>query len=247
MGYLEVYSPTRDEVITSALRKLGVVRQGGVPTAEQLNEGQQALNMILKELSALFKHQWLMSTYNVVITNSVSTYDLSNVTPLIDRLISGFYTNSVGIKSSVEVVDINKFYSLPPLSSSLITTIYLDTTFNSATQSWVFTLNVYPTPTGLSTEVLKILYRGQMKVPNAALDKLQLPYNMYRYVIMRLAADIAHEYGININEIGILEKKAMGALDILLLDYKATSVDMRDHRFDVRYRQTGAIDANTEN
>ena len=52
------------DMILLALRKLGIIRQGGSLLSEQFTEGLQALNIILSELNGLFNHQWLIHTYD---------------------------------------------------------------------------------------------------------------------------------------------------------------------------------------
>lgn len=232
MGYISDFSPTRNDVILSALRKLGVVRQGGQATNDQINEGQQALNLILKELSGIYKHQWLIIANNVTLTNNISVYDLSTLNLPIDRLLGGFFVNSSNKKSSLEIIDVDRFYAQSDFSATPATMLCLQNVFDLITQSWKFYLNVYPTPINITTEKIIIIYRTQLQTPTSALDKLQIPYSIYRYIVFQLAADLAHEYGININEINLLEQKALSTLQILLKDTKITSIDIKDYRFD---------------
>jgi len=55
---------TRNEIITSALRKCGAVAQGESPSAEQISEGAEALNVIVKDLDSfrLWKREWQNKT-----------------------------------------------------------------------------------------------------------------------------------------------------------------------------------------
>lgn len=44
------FNRTRNEIITGALRKIGVIEQGATPSADQITEGAEVLNAIVKDL-----------------------------------------------------------------------------------------------------------------------------------------------------------------------------------------------------
>jgi len=55
------FNLTRNEIITAALRKLGVLATGQTPTAEQIANGAQALNVHVKSLRAIGVFLWDIS------------------------------------------------------------------------------------------------------------------------------------------------------------------------------------------
>ena len=56
------FNITRDQIITSALRKLGVVAQGESATSDQISEGALALNLMAKAREADGMPLWALRT-----------------------------------------------------------------------------------------------------------------------------------------------------------------------------------------
>ena len=67
---------TRDDFINAALRKLGVVGEGQVANAQQLSDGAEALNLVLKDLQALGMHLWKREEYSVPLVSGQKEYTM---------------------------------------------------------------------------------------------------------------------------------------------------------------------------
>ena len=68
------FSVTRDQLISGALRLCGVIAEGETATTEQINNGAEALNMLVKRLYADGMPLWAMKQYSVPLTSGTSAY-----------------------------------------------------------------------------------------------------------------------------------------------------------------------------
>lgn len=65
---------TRDQIINSALRKLGVVGEGTSANATQLSEGQEALNSTLLELMTFGMPLWKRTELSITLVDDQRSY-----------------------------------------------------------------------------------------------------------------------------------------------------------------------------
>ena len=68
------FSVTRDQIITAALRKIGVVAQGETATADQITEASVALNMMVKAWEADGMPLWALRTTPITVTANKTSY-----------------------------------------------------------------------------------------------------------------------------------------------------------------------------
>ena len=66
----------RDDIITAALRKLGVIAAGQTPSAENLSDGAMALNMLISQFRTFGMPLWARKTYSFSPVNNQSTYEI---------------------------------------------------------------------------------------------------------------------------------------------------------------------------
>ena len=71
---VSTFNITRDQLITGALRMLGVVAQGETPTNVQILEAAEALNMLVKAYEADGMPLWGIETYGITLVAGQSTY-----------------------------------------------------------------------------------------------------------------------------------------------------------------------------
>ena len=62
------FSVTRDDIIKAALRKLGVVAQGELPTTDQITEASFSLNTMVKAWEADGMPLWALRILPVTLT-----------------------------------------------------------------------------------------------------------------------------------------------------------------------------------
>ena len=70
------FTLNRDEIIKASLRKLGVLAEGETPTSEQINDGSQALNVIVKAWQAQGIHLWKTKELTLFLTESQGSYTI---------------------------------------------------------------------------------------------------------------------------------------------------------------------------
>jgi hypothetical protein len=63
-----VFNVTRDQLIAGALRLIGAVGQGETPTANQVTEAAEALNIMVKAWEADGMPLWGLAEYNMTLT-----------------------------------------------------------------------------------------------------------------------------------------------------------------------------------
>lgn len=65
---------TRDDIIKSALRKLGVIAEDQLPSTTQTLTAAEALNIVVAEFRTLGMQVWARSEYLLTLTTGQNTY-----------------------------------------------------------------------------------------------------------------------------------------------------------------------------
>lgn len=150
------YSIDRDTIITSALRKLGVIELGETPDVNTVTNSAQALNLMIKQWATDGIKLWTVVEYSLPLVTSQTSYTVgpavtnnlvadkpmkliqawirnTSVTPNIDtplQIISQQEYNILGSKGSTGIA--NSIYLNPGVVSSTVYT-YLTPDTNTAT------------------------------------------------------------------------------------------------------------------
>lgn len=77
---------TRNSIIKTALRKIGAVPQGNEPTAEQMNEAAEALNILVLSLQTRKIYLWTVEDEFLSLVSGTYSYSLSNEILDVDNL-----------------------------------------------------------------------------------------------------------------------------------------------------------------
>ncbi len=72
------YSINRDEIIAHSYRILGALRAGGTPSADDITDGNQALNIMLKAWQAYGLQLWVIKQATVIPSKGQLTYSLGS-------------------------------------------------------------------------------------------------------------------------------------------------------------------------
>jgi len=70
------FSISRDQLITTALRKIGVVAQGEVATTDQISEAAMALNLLVKAWEADGMPLWALRTTPIPLVAGQTSYNI---------------------------------------------------------------------------------------------------------------------------------------------------------------------------
>jgi hypothetical protein len=208
------YSITRDQVISLALRKLGVLEIGQTPDADTLSNANMSLNLMIKQFSTEGLKLWKVSELVVPLTANKTMYTLggssSDVmydsldlnTPITDKplkVIQGFYRN----------VQITPYIDTPVMVVSKQEYNMLGSKFSTGTANTIFfdpkklngLLYVYLTPDTNSQSNLQLHLVAQMPLNDitASTDVPDFPNEWMNCLMWNLADQLSLEYGVPMN------------------------------------------------
>lgn len=200
------WSLTRDQLITSALRKLGVLASGGTPSSAQLSDGSDALNAIVKAFQADGMPLWKItsttfatvadtSTYNIGVSQTVNTIGK----PL--KIIQAFYTVDDGVNVPMNIYNKYDFNNLPDNAEGTPITLYYQPLNTYGT------IHLWPTPTDTSTDIT-VYYQTQYEDMDSGANDFDFPSEWMQAIIYTLAWSLAPEFGIPPTDRGLLMKEA---------------------------------------
>jgi hypothetical protein len=242
------YSVTRDDIITSALRKLGVIEPSEVPDSVTITNSAMTLNLMIKQFSTeglkLWKNSELIiplvsgkTQYQLGDSNSVTYYDTqAPTTAITDRplkAIQGFYRN----KSVTPYIDtpclILSKQEYNVLGSKFSTGV--TNSFFYDVKSTYGLLYLYLTPdlsaaTNLEFHMVVQLPLNDISTSSSIPD---FPNEWFNCLVWNLADQLALEYGVPLNyrqEIAMRANTYREALNSWDVDYASTyfQPDMRN-------------------
>jgi hypothetical protein len=208
------YTVTRDQIITLALRKLGVLEIGATPDPDTIANASMSLNLLIKMMSTDGLKLWKISELIIPITanqtsyvlgGSTSTlmYDSLNPTVAITdkplKVIQGFYRNlqnSPPIDVPVMMISKQEYNILGSKSSTgVANTLFYDPRKLNGV------LYVYLTPNLYSQTNLQLHLIAQMPLDdlNSALDVPDFPNEWMNCLVWNLADQMSMEYGVPMN------------------------------------------------
>jgi len=208
------YTVTRDQIITLALRKLGVLEIGDTPDANTVANAAMSLNLLIKQLSTDGLKLWKVSeliipmlanqtSYILGGSNSALMYDTQAPTVAITdkplKVIQGFYRNiqsTPPIDTPVMIVSKQEYNTLgSKFSTGTANTIFYDSKKINGI------LYVYLTPDAYSEANLELHIIAQMPLNDMTLatDITDFPNEWMNCLVWNLADQLALEYGVPMN------------------------------------------------
>lgn len=208
------YTVTRDQIITLALRKLGVLEIGATPDPDTIANASMSLNLLIKMMSTDGLKLWKISELIIPITANQTSYILggSTSTLMYDSLnptvaitdkplkaIQGFYRNlqnSPPIDVPVMMISKQEYNILGSKSSTgVANTLFYDPRKLNGI------LYVYLTPNLYSQTNLQLHLIAQMPLDdlNSALEVPDFPNEWMNCLVWNLADQMSMEYGVPMN------------------------------------------------
>ena len=244
------YTVTRDQIISLALRKLGVLEIGDTPDANTVANAALSLNLFIKQLSVEGLKLWKNTEIIIPLTTNQTTYVLGGTTstlmydslaptvPITDRplkVIQGFYRSTettIYIDTPVMIISKQEYNTL----GSKFSTGTTNSIFYSVKQLNGI-LYVYLTP-DVNTSTYKALHLV-VQLPlndlNSALEIPNFPNEWMNCLVWNLADQLALEYGVPMNARQELTQRAE-AYRSLLTDW---DVETTSTFFTPDYRSVG--------
>jgi len=208
------YTVTRDQIITLALRKLGVLEIGDTPDANTVANAAMSLNLLIKQLSTDGLKLWKVSeliipmlanqtSYILGGSNSALMYDTQAPTVAITdkplKVIQGFYRNiqsTPPIDTPVMIVSKQEYNVLgSKFSTGTANTLFYDTKALNGI------LYVYLTPDINSQTNIQLHIVAQMPLNDLTTSsKLpDFPNEWMNCLMWNLADQLSLEYGVPMN------------------------------------------------
>jgi hypothetical protein len=208
------YTVTRDQIITLALRKLGVLEIGATPDAETIANASMSFNLLIKQMSTDGLKLWKISELIIPLVNNQTSYILGGSTSVLmydslnptvaitDRplkVIQGFYRNSQNsppIDVPVMVISKQEYNILgSKQSTGVANTIFYDPRKLNGV------LYVYLTPNLYTQTNLQMHLIAQMPLDDltTALGVPDFPNEWMNCLVWNLADQLSMEYGVPMN------------------------------------------------
>lgn len=205
---------SRDELISAALRKIGVIGEGVTANATQLSEGEEALNAVISEMQALGMPLWKRTELNITMVNGQATYEIgigkaSNVPFPMKLSQAVLNVTGSGAEIEMEIKANYDFNLLPSTSSGTPVTVKYQPLVNYGV------LTVWPTP-GSGSYTITLTYQEPFDVFTSGAEDADFPQEWHNALIYNLALVLADEYGIPIPDKQWLEKQAEKHLNTAL-------------------------------
>ena len=227
------YTVTRDEIITLALRKLGVLEIGTPPDADTISNASMSLNLLIKQFSTDGLKLWKISEIIIPLINNQTSYTLGgassslmydSLNPTIAitdkplKVIQGFYRN----------IQTTPYIDTPVMVMSKQEYNVLGSKFSTGTANTIFydprklngVLYVYLTPDLNAQTNIQLHIVAQMPLDDltTALGVPDFPNEWMNCLVWNLADQLSLEYGVPMNARQEIAQRA-GAYKTLLSDW----------------------------
>lgn len=190
---------TAQDIIKASMRKLGILEKSETPSNDELQDGLQALNVMIDEWGS----QKLMGTATVresfALTANKQSYtigiggDFNTEVPY--AIEYAFYRDIAGIDTTLDIVTREEFQSYA--DKSIVTARPLTLFFDpGATQqiNQVGTINLYYTPDASSSYTLYIDSQKPFTEFSSLTAAVTFPASYVKALIYNLAIELAPEY-----------------------------------------------------
>ena len=197
------YQLTRNQIIESALRKLGVLAEGQTPSTQNYSDGSMALNTVISQLRAVGMPLWARSEYT--FTPTTSTYTIGTgmtlSTPFPVKLLQAFRTDT-GAKIPLEIVAREDFNILPTSSNGSPIKINYQSFVNYGT------ISLWPTPASSNSASITLVYQRPYQYFTTSTETMDFPEEWYNAIIYHLAVRLAPEWGVPLPDRQMLMQEA---------------------------------------
>ena len=195
------YTQTRDNIISRALRILGVVAQGETPTATQVTEASQALNGLVLAWQADGMPLWAIKKYTLSLVegryeytfgDSISYPGVNLPKPL--KLYQAWYHNNT---SDVDVplrIVTEQQYNM--LGNKLVEGLPIQVWYKPDTTTGVLTVYQVPDAWTAANVTISFIYQAPFYTFDSSSDIPDFPPEWYDAITYGLATRLAPEYGI---------------------------------------------------
>ncbi len=210
---------TRNTTIAAAMRKFGALAQGQTASTEELANGTEALNNLVAEFQTMGMPLWSKLQSTITMVASQETYTIGvgqTINQAFPLKVLQAWTEPIAGGGRQPLVEQAVYdFNLLPLGSTASGTPsqYMYQPFINYGK-----LHLWPVPdaAAVATRYLKIIYMAPFEDFVAAGDTPYFPKEWNNALVYGLANLLAPEYGVPLNDRGMLRKEAEHHLEIAL-------------------------------
>jgi len=202
-----VWSLKRDAVITSALRKIGVLSSGSSPSTNDITNGAEALNAMIKGFHVDGMPVWAIKEYTFTTVANNNTYNIGNSqtlnTPMPLKVIQAYRIENTGSSNiPLNIYDHYDFNLLPQNATSgePVNLFYQPLSNYGVVKLW-------PAPQDANTTITLVYQRPFEDMVNST-DDFDFPPYWTEALIYGLAWRLSPEYGYPLMDRQNLQKEA---------------------------------------
>lgn len=207
-----IFEISRDTIIKAALRKLGRLSRGQTPDAQQLADGQEALNAIVAEFTTLGMPLWARTDFTLPLVAGQNTYTLG-----VGQAVNTPFplkVHEIVLRSNTGGV--TNMFSVARDDFNILSTQSIGTPVNYTYQPFINygVLKVWPTPdtSVISNYTCVITYQKPFQGFTSGTETPDFPQEWQNALIYALAVSLAPEYQIPLLDRQVLQKEADGHL-----------------------------------
>jgi len=193
---------TRDEIISAAYRKIGVISFGDSLTSEQAVEGIFALQQVVKDWQNKNVFLWTRQLLTETLVAATATYVPTD--PAIIGIEEAFLRDVDGNDRPIRVISFSDYQNIEKKAEAGMPEAI---TFNNRQNC---SISVWPVPTTSDAADYTLHYVGisRIKDMDNANDSGDIPSRYQRALIYDLAVELAPDHAIPGSEIDRLEARA---------------------------------------
>jgi hypothetical protein len=191
----------RNDIIESALRKIGRLALGQTPEAEEYTSAGQALNSLVSLYSTEGMPLWKRTTVTTTLVDGTASYTTNNIIKVAQVILQ---STTSDVQYEITEKSLYDFNQLPTSDGSLP----VHYTFAPGISSG--TITVWPTPdaTAAAEYTLIAVYQRRFDGFFGASDTPDFPNYWTDALIYGLAVRLAPEYGVPLQDRQLLLKEA---------------------------------------
>jgi hypothetical protein len=210
-------SLTGDQLVNAALRKIAVLGDGQSPSATQLANGTQALNVMLKTFMTQGMPLWVIGEYSLTLTATRTyTFGIGQTVAIPAPLKVHQVIRETTASGSRVPLNVRTHYDYNLLSNNSSSGPPIAYWYEPLNQTGV--LHVWPLPdaTTIAGDTLTVVYQKPFQDMVSGTDTLDFPQWWQEAVIYGLAWRLSPEFGVPLSDRKTLAGEAQLFLDTAL-------------------------------
>lgn len=207
------FTVTRDEIIAAALRLLQVIGQVNTPTASDLTNCGQALNMLIKRCQTKGLPLWLYKSITVPLVVGTASYTIGPTGTVVTdrplRVAHAILRNSDNQDYPLTQISRQEYQALNDKTiEAQPTQFYFDPQMTNAV------LYLWATPDD-ATDTVILTVHSQLDDVTSGSQVPEFPNEWFGYLKYALAAEVGPEYEADMKTVAYFEQKAENYLEDL--------------------------------